>query len=112
MTAIVTSLPELVTTLAAVRAGAPQLAVGGIVGGNMFDVLFVAATDFAYRDGSIYHGIAGGELFWYSVLILMTAVLLIGMLSRERQGPGGIGWELSLLLAIYAAAVSIQLWTG
>ena len=40
-TAVVTSLPELITTVAAVRRGAVTLAVGGIIGGNTFDVLFL-----------------------------------------------------------------------
>lgn len=31
-----------------------SLAVGGIIGGNAFDTLFTAASDIAYRDGSIY----------------------------------------------------------
>lgn len=55
LTAVSTSLPELVTTLAAVRRGALTLAVGGIIGGNTFDVILVAASDIAYRPGSIYH---------------------------------------------------------
>lgn len=40
LSGVVTSLPELVTTVAAVRQGALTLAVGDIVGGNFFDVLF------------------------------------------------------------------------
>jgi cation:H+ antiporter len=47
-TAITTSLPELVTSIAAVRQGALTLAVGGIIGGNAFDVLFLAFADIAY----------------------------------------------------------------
>lgn len=54
MTAVATSLPELITTLAAVRRGALQLAVGGIIGGNSFDVLFLSAADASYRNGSLY----------------------------------------------------------
>jgi Ca2+/Na+ antiporter len=46
---VVTSLPELVTTLAAVRRGALQLAVGGIIGGNTFDTLFLTISDVGYR---------------------------------------------------------------
>ncbi|MGF1549280.1 MAG: sodium:calcium antiporter [Sphingomonadaceae bacterium] len=108
MTALVTSLPELVTTVAAVRAGAPQLAIGGIIGGNMFDALFVAASDIAYRDGSIYHAIGVRELFWYAIVIVMTTVLLAGLLQRERRGPAGIGWDSTLLLGLYLAAASVQ----
>ena len=56
-TSVVTSLPELVTVLAAVRVGALTLAVGDIVGGNTFDVLFLAAADLAYTEGSLYAAI-------------------------------------------------------
>ena len=58
--AIATSLPELVTAVAAVRRGALTLAVGNILGGNAFDTLFLAVADVAYREGSIYHA-AGGN---------------------------------------------------
>ncbi|NIQ53654.1 MAG: sodium:calcium antiporter, partial [Gemmatimonadetes bacterium] len=40
--------------MAAVRQGALTLAVSDIVGGNFFDVLFVAAADLAFLQGSIY----------------------------------------------------------
>ena len=52
-TAVSTSLPELVTTIAAVRCGALTLAVGGVIGGNCFDLLLLAFSDIAYRNGSI-----------------------------------------------------------
>jgi len=108
MTAVVTSLPELVTTLAAVRRGALQMAVGGIIGGNTFDMLFLTLSDISYRDGSLYHAIERSDLFWVAVGLLMTAVLMLGLLYRERQGPGKIGLESIGLLAIYAGAVAIQ----
>lgn len=111
-TAIVTSLPELVTTLAAVRRGALQLAVGGIIGGNMFDALFVAAGDIAYREGSIYNAISERTIFWVALVILMTAILLLGLLRREKEGPGGIGWESSLLLGLWLGGASLQIMLG
>lgn len=104
-TAIATSLPELVTTVAAARRGALQLAVGGIIGGNMFDVLFLAGADVAYRDGSIYHGVAPGSTFWLLISLTMTAVLLLGLLLRERRGIARIGSESAAMLLIYGAAV-------
>lgn len=111
-TAVVTSLPELVTTIAAVRKGALQLAIGGIIGGNMFDALFVAASDVAYRDGSIYNAISERTVFWMVLVTLMTAILLMGLLRREKQGPGGIGWESVLLLALWIGGAALQVSLG
>ncbi len=112
MTAVVTSLPELVTTLAAVRRGALQLAVGGILGGNCFDMLFLSLSDAGYREGSLYHAIGAGDLFWLAVGLAMTAVLLIGLIVREKRGIGGIGFESAWILAIYAGAVALQAGLG
>jgi cation:H+ antiporter len=112
MTAVVTSLPELVTTLAAVRRGALQLAVGGIIGGNTFDVLFLTLSDISYRDGSLYHAIGTGDLFWVVVGLAMTAVLLIGLILREKSGPANMGWESLTMLGIYGGAVGFQAWSG
>jgi cation:H+ antiporter len=108
VTAVATSLPELVTTLAAIRRGALQLAVGGIIGGNTFDVLFLVLSDMAYRDGSIYHAMTPADVFWIATGLLMTSVLLAGLILRQKKGPVGIGVESVLLFAIYAGAVALQ----
>lgn len=112
MTAVITSLPELVTTIAAIRRGALQLAVGGIIGGNTFDTLFLTVSDVGYREGSLYHAIEKGDLFWLTVGLSMTAVMLLGLVYRERQGPGGIGRESLVVLLIYLSAIAIQASVG
>ena len=112
LTAVVTSLPELVTTVAAVRKGALQLAIGGIIGGNMFDALFLAASDVSYRSGSIYHAVSDRAVFWMALVVVMTAILLMGLLRRERQGPAGIGWESVLLLMLWLGGAGLQIMLG
>ena len=100
-TALVTSLPELVTTVAAVRRGALTLAVGGIIGGNAFDVLFLAASDAAYREGSIYEAVTEKQVFTIALSMLMATVLVMGLLRREKQGLGGVGFETIVLIGAY-----------
>lgn len=112
MTATATSLPELVTTIAAVRRGALQLAVGGIIGGNTYDVLFLALSDIAYRDGSVYHAIDARTQFWIVLAILMTAILLLGLLRRERHGIANIGFESAAIIALYAGAIAVVAYLG
>jgi cation:H+ antiporter len=108
--ALATSLPELVTSVASVRRGALTLAVGGVVGGNAFDSLFAAMADFAYRPGSLYHGATGNEAFLVALSLLMTAVLLLGLLRRERRGIAGIGFESFFVLALWALGVAVMGW--
>lgn len=108
-TATATSLPELVTSVAAVRRGALTLAVGGIIGGNAFDTLFTAASDVAYREGSIYHAMPQTVVFWAALTLLMAAVLLLGLIRREKEGPARVGVESVVLLVLYVAGVALLL---
>ena len=103
--AVANSLPELVTAIAAVRIGAVNLAVGDVIGGNSFEALFLAAADFFYRPGSIYHEFDADNVFVAVLAILMTGVLLLGMLRRERHGIAGIGFESALVLLLYVLSV-------
>ncbi len=100
-TAVGTSLPELVTSVAAVRQGALTLAVGGVLGGNAFDVLFLAFADVAFREGSIYHAATQRQVFMIALAILLTGTVLLGLLRRERKGIAGIGFESFLVLLLY-----------
>lgn len=108
-TAVSTSLPELVIALAAVRRGALTLAVGDILGGNAFDVLFLAVADALYLPGPLYAAIGTDELMWTSVSILMAAVLMMGLLRRQTYGLGNIGFESVAVLGIYVIALTTLL---
>ena len=101
-TSVVTSLPELVTVLTAIRIGALTLAVSNIVGGNSFDVLFVFVADIAFTSGSVYNAVDGAAVFLLSLTVLLTALLAAGMLTRERRH---IGFEGLAILGCYFAGV-------
>ena len=104
-TAVSTSLPELVIAITAVRLKSLTLAVGDIIGGNAFDTLFIAASDLFYRKGSIYADITSTEQFWLAITILMTGILLMGLLHRERHGIANIGWESFLVVLLYIGSL-------
>lgn len=106
-TATSTSLPEAVIAIAAVRRGALTLAVGDIIGGNTFDVLFLSFSDAMYRDGSIYHAVSASQSFWLALSLVMAAVLLLGLLRREKHGIANIGFESFTVLGLYVGGVVI-----
>lgn len=111
-TATTTSIPELVTSVAAVRRGALTMAVGGIIGGNAFDTLFTATSDIAYREGSIYHTMSAGSTLWVTLTLVMTAMLMMGLIRRQEHGPGGIGFESVSVIVLYVTGVALLLATS
>ncbi|WP_456489947.1 sodium:calcium antiporter [Marinobacter nauticus] len=108
LTAISTSIPELVTSVAAVRRGALTLAVAGIIGGNAFDTLFMAASDIAYRQGSLYHAMTLDSERWVALTLLMSAILIMGLIRRERYGVGRIGAESLAIMVLYGLGVVLM----
>jgi cation:H+ antiporter len=107
--AVSTSLPELVIAVTAIRLGALTLAVGDIVGGNAFDTLFVAVADIFYRRGPIYADVVETEQLWLGCAMVMNAILLMGLLYRQKRGPANIGVESWAMLACYLGTVAYLL---
>jgi cation:H+ antiporter len=81
--AISTSLPELVISLSSVRMGFVDMAVGNVLGSNMFNLLIVFAADTAMREGSLLRHASG--VHWVSVLQIVLLTLLAGLLLRSRS---------------------------
>lgn len=106
-TAWAASLPEFVTAVAAVRRGALTLAVGGIIGGNAFDVLQLAVGDVAYRGGSIYHAVSQELVYLVVLTLLMAAVLMLGLLRREARGMANIGFEGVVIAVLYVGGMAL-----
>ncbi|MER7459948.1 cation transporter [Micromonospora sp. NPDC126480] len=103
----VNALPETVTAVAAVRRGAPTLAIAAVLGGNGLDALNLVVGDIAYRGGSIYHAAGPEELFVTASALFMTAVLLGGLLVRQACGWGRLGFEGIVLLGSYATMTAV-----
>jgi cation:H+ antiporter len=112
LTGLAGSLPELVTALAAVRIGALTLAVGDILGGNTFDALIVAFSDFAYPGGSIFAAASREQGFLLALAALLTSILLMGLVYREKHGVANIGLESFLVLTLYLGAFALLFVAG
>ena len=92
--AVGTSLPELVTSLVAARRGQVDLAVGNVVGSNIFNLLFVLAVTSVLRPVAIPAAGVSDLL----VMAGMSAVLLLFGVTHGRRIVRGEG---ALLLAAY-----------
>ncbi len=104
--AIASSIPELVTAVSAVKRGAVSLAIGDIIGGNVFDTLMIALGDLAYSAAPIYRDVSPAVPFLTGIAILMSSVLMIMLIRRETEDLGtDVGTESYLIFLIYLSGV-------
>ena len=101
-----TSLPELAASFAALRLRAPELAISNVLGSNLFNMGFVLWIDeLAYTKGSFWAAISGIHLMTAIIAIVMTAVVIVAILSRGRQRPSRFWtYEAISLVLLYVFA--------
>ena len=96
--ALGTSLPELVTSVMAALKGKTDIAIGNIVGSNIFNILFVAGLT------AVIIPVTYQSAFFLDSLVAIGAVLLLfaGLLPRKRlTRPCG-----AVMLLCYAAYIA------
>jgi cation:H+ antiporter len=102
-TALSTSLPELVVTLACVRIGAIDLGVGNVLGSNLFNLVILAIDDLFYLEGPILAAVSPAHLISTTMAMTMTGVVIVGLFFGSRRRLLGLGgWESLLLYALFA----------
>ena len=96
--AVGTSLPELASSLIAARKGEHDIALGNIVGSNLFNTLAVVGIAGSIHPMEVEPGVLGRDVL---VMAALTAILFVFCLGR--RGSGRINrWEGAALLAAYA----------
>ena len=91
--ALGTSLPELVTSMVAARKGENDLALGNVVGSNIFNILLILGTSAAIKPITV------NVLAVYDTVILIVASLIVYVSAVSRKGISRK--EGILFLAVY-----------
>lgn len=100
--AVSTSLPELVISFASIRMGFLDMAVGNVLGSNMFNLLIVFVADMAQRGGSLLNNASSSH--WASVILIFLLTFLAGALLRTQSRKASIPLAVGMI-ALYIAAM-------
>jgi cation:H+ antiporter len=90
-----TSLPELVTSVTAAVKGKPDIAVGNIVGSNIFNILFVVGTT------AIITPVTYSSTFFADSLAALGAAVLLLVCVAPKKRLARVGG--AVMLVCYAA---------
>ncbi len=100
--AMATSLPELAVTLSALRMGALDMAIGNLLGSNLFNVLIIAMDDLFYRPGVLLANVSAVHAVTAGSAITMTGLALVGLFFRPKgRVLRAVSWISLALLAMY-----------
>lgn len=110
LVALSTSLPEIVTTFAAVRRGALDMAIGNIFGSNVFNMAILAVVDL-FQAGPLFAALSPTHALTAAWVILITAVAAICLLYRAEKRYWLIEPDAGLLISmVLTAFVMLYLW--
>jgi cation:H+ antiporter len=100
--ALATSLPEVVVSRAALRVGAVDLAVGNILGSNLFNIAILAIDDAAYWHGPLFSKVSGTHALTAVAAMTMTAIMMVALMFRSKKKILFFSWDSLGILFIYA----------
>jgi cation:H+ antiporter len=103
MVAFGTSLPELMTAIASVRKGHPEICVGNVVGADVLNCLFVIGAAASARPLAI-----PPNFFYFhfpAMLIILFSFRVFIALNRDGRFKR---WQGAWLLGVYATYVALQ----
>lgn len=104
LVALVTSLPEFVATIAAVRIGARELAIGNIFGSNAFNMVLLVPLDLALP-GALLANVSTTHALTCFAVILITAIVVLGQLYRVEKRILFIEPDAGLVIVLVFAAL-------
>jgi len=94
--ALGTSLPELVTSVIATKKGEYDIAIGNIVGSNIFNIGIVAGLPVA-----IFGGVGGGAFSYIDIVALIISAVVLFFFARHG---GRIGYKKGIIFLLMFAA--------
>ena len=97
--AVGTSLPELVTSITAIRKKNSDIAIGNIIGSNIFNILLILGVS------SLWQPLEYSPVFNTDIYLLLfgTLFLLLSMLTGKKRILDR--WEAVILVAVYVGYV-------
>ncbi len=101
-----TSLPELVTCIAAVRIGAFDLAVGNLFGSNAFNMLIFLPMELAHRGGPLFPQLDRSHAItaFFAVILMSLGLAAIVYRAKRRIAliePGSVVMVICYVLAVW-----------
>ena len=105
--AIVTSLPELVTSLTAIKIKAFDLAVGIVLGANILDMTIPFFSDIFYAGPPILSVVSPQHIISALFAIILTSIAIASIVYKPKKSVFSLGIAAWLIFLVYFLGIFI-----
>lgn len=105
--AVSTSLPEVAVSISAVRMGSTDIAVGNLLGSNIFNIFILFLDDMFYTKGHILKDADDINLISILFVISMTVVAIIGFSFPSERKKIFMAWTTLAIFVLYALNITL-----
>ncbi|UOE93159.1 sodium:calcium antiporter [Alkalihalobacillus sp. LMS39] len=102
-----TSLPEVTTSVSAIVLNNPDIAIGNVLGSNMFNILIIACFDLYYRKQQFFNGAAKEHIYTATVGFLLAITAFSALIVQINIEIFHIGLDTLTILLIYIVGMFI-----
>jgi cation:H+ antiporter len=106
--AVTTSMPEASVTLASLRAGSHDLAVGNLFGSNCFNMAALLALDLADGSSSVLASVDDHLVVSALAGVLLTGLAMLGVLDRAERTARRLDPIPLLMIGLYVVALALN----
>ena len=112
MLAIVTTLPEAVTSIVALRLGSPDLVVGNLLGSCAFNIFVLGVADAFYTQGLLLNVVEGPHYAAGVAALLLIGMVWVRMLLGGRWARQRAPVFPILVAIVYGAGLALAFAVG
>jgi cation:H+ antiporter len=99
--AVSTCMPEVAVSLSAIRRGSSDMAVGNLLGSNIFNVFILFINDLLYTKGHLLKDVSEGHLLSVFFIILMSGAAMAGLMYPSKQKRWMLSSDTFIILILY-----------
>lgn len=96
-----TSLPEIAVSISAVRMGSVDLAIGNLLGSNIFNMLILALDDLFYTDGILLKDASDIHLISIFSAVVMAGIAIAGFTYQAPKKRFLMAIDAFLMLGVF-----------
>jgi len=98
---LITTLPEITVSVAALLIGAKEIALANMLGSNLFNMTIIFVDDIFYKKAPVLQSVSPDHIWQGCMVMVMTAVVILAMVTKGKKRIFNISWYTPVIFVIF-----------